>query len=126
MGVSVSQTEKPPTYAVVLPDCVLDEPCSEEYLRALAPFLIQWEQFAIQLGISRAERILITYNSPDNSEDQKINTLLTWRYKMGRMATYRAMFKFFDTIHARELTGSLIAVLRKSYPDEVSAHERLL
>jgi len=126
MGVSDSQPEKSPTYAIVLPDCVLDKPCSEEYLRALAPFIIQWEQFAIQLGIGKDERILITYNSPDDLEDQKIETLLAWRYKMGSLATYRAMFNFFDKVHDTELTDSLIAVLRKSYPSEVSAHERLL
>ena len=126
MGVSVSRPTESPTYAIVLPDCVLDKPCSEEYLRALAPFIIQWEQFAIHLGIGRDERILITYNSPDDYEDQKIETLLAWRYKMGNLATYRAMFKFFDRVNATELIDSLIAVLRKSYPSEVSAHERLV
>jgi len=124
--VSVSQPKEPPTYSVVLPDCVLDKPCSEEYLRALAPFIVQWEQFAIQMGIGKDERFLITYNSPDDLEYQKIETLLAWKYKMGNLATYRAMFNFFDQVHATELTDSLIAVLRKKYPNEVSAHERLL
>lgn len=121
MGLSFSHQEVP-TYAVVLPDTVLDKPCSEEYLQALAPFIQCWEQFSIYLNISKSEKFLILYNSPDDIEDQKVQSLLTWKRRLGKNATYRVIFEIFDMVSARELSDTLIAVLQKTYPNEIAAH----
>ena len=118
MGLSSSH----PSYITALPDTVLNKPCSEEYLQTLAPLIQHWEQFATYLNISKTERILISYNSPDDFEDQKVQLLLTWRRKMGKRATYRVIFDYFEMVHATELSDTLITVLQTTYPDEVSAY----
>ena len=120
MGLSSSVEKTAPSYAVVLSDTVLSKPCSEEHLQALAPFIQHWEQFAIHLNISKAERILISYNS-DDFEDQKVQSLLTWRRRMGMKATYQVIFNILEMLHATELSDTLVMVLQKSYPNELSA-----
>ena len=121
MGLSSSSHQKIPSYAVVLPDTVLNKPCSEEHLRELAPYIQYWEQFAIYLNINKAERILISYSSSD-FDDEKVQSLLTWRRRMDTKATYQVIFNFFEMVHAKESSERLITVLQKSYSTEISAH----
>lgn len=121
MGLQSSRQEIFPPYADVLPDAVLNEPCSEEHLRAIAPCIQYWEQFTIYLNISKAERIIISYNSSD-FEDQKIQSLLMWRRRMGKKATYQVIFDFFEMVHATESSDILLTMLQQSYPTELSAH----
>ena len=124
MGLSSSSHQKIPSYTVVLPDSILNKPCSEEHLRALAPCIQYWEQFAIYLNISKAERILISYSSSD-FDDLKVQSLLTWRRRMGKKATYQVIFNFFEMVHAAESSERLMTVLQKSYPSEIFAHSVL-
>lgn len=122
---SVHKISTPPLYAVILPDTILNEPCSEEHLQALAPYIQNWEQLAIHLNISKAERILMSYNSVD-FDDKKVQSLLTWRRRMGKKATYLVIFNICEMVHATELSDALITILQKCYPSEVSAHSVVL
>ena len=124
MGLSSSSHQRTPSHAAVLPDTVLNKPCSEEHLQALAPYIQYWEQFAIYLNISKAERILISYSSSD-FDDQKVQSLLTWRRRMGKKATYLIIFNFFEMVHATESSERLMTMLQKSDPTEISAYNKI-
>ena len=85
-----------------LPDCELDQPCTDLHLCCIANEIIEWERIAPHLGIGAAEVREIQCDSKGYRQ-QKLTALGKWKNKHGTSSTYRNLIQIFHQLERQNI-----------------------
>ncbi len=70
---------------------LLNQPCSTEHLMKIAPFIQNWQKYAIVLGVNQPQILSISSNSLLEPEMKAQQVLSLWKQANGFKATYSTL-----------------------------------
>ncbi len=70
---------------------LLNQPCSTEHLTKIAPFVPNWQKYAIVLGLNQPQILSISSNSLLEPEMKAQQVLSLWKQANGFKATYSTL-----------------------------------
>ena len=83
----------------------------EQLAKIAREFLIRWEDLSPSLGLTRPEQESIRSTYP-NYDDQKRESLYTWKSKKGNEATFGAFITAAEAISNIELADSVRGLMK--------------
>ena len=96
----------------------LDDKICDALILKIASKIVTWDELAINLGMTQAERENIKRDNVGDYAQQKAQLLFKWREKYGVDATYRKLTEAVDKMGCKEQAEEIVDLVKNSKQNE--------